>query len=65
MPLGLGDGLTALGLVLVLEGLVLAAAPDGVKRLWAQLITRPSGLLRGIGLAAMAAGVAVVWLVRR
>jgi uncharacterized protein YjeT (DUF2065 family) len=29
------------------------------------LLARPPGLLRGIGLAAMAAGVLLVWLVRR
>jgi uncharacterized protein YjeT (DUF2065 family) len=63
--LGIGDGLTALGLVLVIEGLVLAATPEGAKRAWVMLASRPSGLLRGIGLGAMAAGVLVVWLVRR
>jgi len=65
VSLGVGDGLTALGLVLVIEGLVLAAAPQGAKRAWAMLLARPLGLLRGIGLGAMAAGVLLVWFVRR
>jgi uncharacterized protein YjeT (DUF2065 family) len=65
MSLGLGDGLTALGLVLVIERLVLAATPAGAKRAWAILLARPPGVLRAIGLGAMAAGVLLVWLVRR
>jgi uncharacterized protein len=64
MSLGLGDGLTALGLVLVIEGLVLAVTPEGAKRAWALLMARPPGLLRGIGLGAMTAGVLLVWFVR-
>ncbi len=64
MFLGLGDGLTALGLVLVIEGLVLAVTPEGAKRAWAMLIARPSAVLRAVGLGAMAAGVLLVWFVR-
>jgi uncharacterized protein YjeT (DUF2065 family) len=51
-------------LVLVIEGLVLAATPEGAKRAWAMLIARPPGVLRGFGLGAMAAGVLLVWFVR-
>jgi uncharacterized protein len=64
MPLGIGDGLTALGLVLVFEGLVLAASPKAAKRLSALMMSRPPALLRGVGLGAMAAGVVLVWFVR-
>jgi uncharacterized protein YjeT (DUF2065 family) len=64
MSLGLGDALTAFGLLLVFEGLVLAAAPETAKRAMAAILTRPAGLLRLVGVVAMAAGVAVVWLVR-
>jgi uncharacterized protein YjeT (DUF2065 family) len=64
MSLGVADGLTAVGLVLVIEGLVLAATPEGAKRAWAMLIARPPGVLRGFGLGAMAAGVLLVWFVR-
>ena len=55
MSLGFGDGLTALGLVLVIKGLVLAVTPEGAKRAWAMLMARPPGFFRGIGLGAMAA----------
>jgi uncharacterized protein len=64
MPLGLADALTAIGLMLVFEGLVLAAAPEAVKRALAGVLSRPPMLLRLAGVVAMAAGVAVVWLVR-
>ena len=64
MPLGIEDALTALGLVLVIEGLALAAAPEATKRALATMLSQPQGLLRLVGLGAMAAGVVVVWLGR-
>jgi len=56
--------LVAIGLVLVLEGVMYAAAPDAMKRMIAQMLVMPSGSLRMAGLVAMAAGVLLVWLVR-
>jgi len=56
---------TALALVLVIEGIVLALAPDGVKRAALQMTAIPSAALRFGGLAAACLGVAVVWLIRR
>ncbi len=64
MSLGLGDALTAIGLMLVFEGIVLAAAPETAKRAMAAILARPAGLLRLVGVVAMVVGVAVVWLVR-
>jgi uncharacterized protein YjeT (DUF2065 family) len=64
MPRGLADALTAVGLLLVFEGLMLAAVPEAAKRAMAAMLARPAGLLRIVGVVAMAAGVAVVWLVR-
>ena len=64
MPGGLADALTAIGLLLVFEGLMLAAVPETAKRAMAAMLARPAGLLRIVGVVAMAAGVAVVWLVR-
>lgn len=59
------DLATALALVLVIEGIVLALAPDGVKRAALQMTTIPSAALRIGGLVAACLGVAVVWLIRR
>ena len=54
----------ALGLVLVLEGLLYALAPDLAKRLAESVRDIPSDTLRTGGIAALALGVAVVWLAR-
>ena len=59
------DLATALALVLVIEGIVLALAPDGVKRAALQLNGVPSGALRIGGLVVACLGVVVVWLIRR
>jgi uncharacterized protein len=64
MPGGLTDLGAAIGLVLVIEGLVLAVAPGMPKRLVAALAEVAEPRVRLLGLVALAAGVAVVWLVR-
>jgi uncharacterized protein len=64
MASGLGDVLTALGLLLVIEGLTFAAAPERAQRALAALLLQPPGLLRAVGVVAMLAGVVLVWAVR-
>jgi uncharacterized protein len=59
------DLTTALALVLVIEGIVLALAPDGIKRAALQMTAIPSGALRIGGLVGACLGVAAVWLIRR
>jgi uncharacterized protein YjeT (DUF2065 family) len=59
------DFLTAIGLVLVIEGILYALAPEAMKRLMGQVREAPAGLLRAAGLAAVAVGVLVVWLLRQ
>jgi uncharacterized protein YjeT (DUF2065 family) len=59
------DLATGLALVLVIEGIVLALAPDGMKRMALQMAAIPAGALRIGGLAAACLGVAAVWLIRR
>jgi uncharacterized protein YjeT (DUF2065 family) len=61
---GWSDLVTALGLVLVIEGVLLALFPDGLKRMVAELITKPSQSLRFGGVVSAAIGVGVIWLVR-
>ena len=55
---------TAIGLVLVIEGLVLALAPDAIRRMWETLKEQPNESLRRIGLGAVMLGVFIVWLSR-
>ena len=64
MAPGLADVLTAFGLMLVIEGLTFAAAPGSAKRALATLLLQPAGLLRGVGIFAMLAGLTLVWVVR-
>lgn len=56
--------LTAIGLVLVLEGLFYALAPYGAKRMMSLAQSLSEEQLRLGGLVAIAAGVAVVWTAR-
>ncbi|ETD84103.1 DUF2065 family protein [Rhodobacter capsulatus] len=55
---------TALGLVLVIEGLALVLAPSRIVEVLALLVSLGPVGRRRIGLAAVAAGVGVVALVR-
>jgi uncharacterized protein YjeT (DUF2065 family) len=64
MSVGWGDFVTAVGLVLVIEGVLLAMAPDRLKHALAALLSRPAGALRVSGLVVAALGLVVVWLVR-
>jgi len=58
------DFLAAMGLVLVVEGLVYGGFPNLARRLATQLLATPEPALRMAGLAAIAAGVGIVWLAR-
>ena len=61
----MSDLVTAIGLVLIIEGLVYAAAPARFKAMMARLEDIPDEALRMGGLIAVAAGVAIVWLARQ
>ena len=60
----MSDFLAAIGLVLVIEGLVYGGFPQLAKKLGAEVQTMPENVLRIGGLVAIAAGVGIVWLVR-
>lgn len=55
----------AIGLLLVIEGLALALAPSRIEDLLRAFAEMPVETRRLIGLGAIAAGVLIVWLVRR
>lgn len=61
---GAGDLVTALGLVLVIEGGLWALAPGALKRMFAAALDFDDAAFRRIGLGAAIVGVFVVWLVR-
>ncbi len=58
------DLLTALGLVLVIEGAAYALFPGGIQRACEWLRQGSAGWMRRIGLLAMATGLVVIWLSR-
>ncbi len=55
---------TGLALVLVIEGILYALFPEGMKRVAARAMMVPPQILRAAGLLAAAFGVVVVWLLR-
>jgi len=55
----------ALGLVLVVEGLAIALAPSRLEDALAMLARLTRDQRRMLGLAALAVGVALVWLARQ
>lgn len=56
--------LCALGLAFVLEGVLWAAFPEGMRRTMLELTQAPSAMLRGCGLAALCVGLLLVALGR-
>jgi uncharacterized protein YjeT (DUF2065 family) len=60
----MSDFLAALGLVLILEGLLFAAFPEMAKRAMVQALETPEATLRTIGIVSAVIGLAAIWLVR-
>lgn len=60
----MGDLVVALGLVLVIEGLIWALSPDFGTRLLEAASRLPENTLRTAGAVSVAAGFFLVWLVR-
>jgi len=60
----LPDLLTALALVLVIEGIFYALFPDAMKRMMATILRISSSYLRSAGLLAAIIGLVIVWLIR-
>ncbi|MGH1418552.1 MAG: DUF2065 domain-containing protein [Hyphomicrobiaceae bacterium] len=58
------DLVAALGLVLVIEGLLWAVWPDAAMRLLQIVSKTPGNTLRVVGLSSMAIGVLIVWIAR-
>jgi uncharacterized protein YjeT (DUF2065 family) len=56
--------IVALGLVLVIEGMLWALAPGLGRKLLQAAAETPESKLRLVGAAAVALGVFVIWLVR-
>lgn len=55
---------TAVGLVLVIEGLLYAVAPGGLKRMMSMAQSMSDDQMRTGGVVAIALGVGIVWVGR-
>ena len=64
MSLNFSELLAALGLLLVLEGIAPFLHPQGMKRVFARLLTLRDRELRFAGLGSMLVGVILLFLVR-
>jgi uncharacterized protein YjeT (DUF2065 family) len=60
----MSEFIVAIGLVLVIEGLVFAGFPAGAKRLAASAMESPESALRIAGIASAVIGLVLIWLVR-
>ncbi|WP_367279150.1 DUF2065 domain-containing protein [uncultured Roseibium sp.] len=56
--------MTALGLVLVVEGVLYALAPGGMKAVMRSALETSDQTLRVAGLVAAGVGVFLVWIIR-
>jgi hypothetical protein len=58
------DFAAALGLLLVVEGILPFLNPRGIKRALAAMATMEDGALRTAGAVSMLAGLLLLWLIR-
>ncbi|MFN3687874.1 DUF2065 domain-containing protein [Salinarimonas sp.] len=60
----MADLITALGLVLAVEGLLYAAFPEGMRKAMLTAAQTPADTMRIVGIVCAVAGVGLIWLMR-
>lgn len=60
----MNDFITALALVLVIEGLIYATMPGIMKHMVEQMLALPNDRLRLVGVLLAAMGVMLTWIIR-
>lgn len=60
----MSDLVAALGLVLVLEGILYAGFPQAARTFMRRALELPENTLRAAGLVGLALGLAIIWLSR-
>lgn len=58
------DFIVAIGLVLVIEGLLYAVFTDQLKAMMTEVLGMPTSTIRLVGVAVAAIGVLIVWFVK-
>jgi uncharacterized protein YjeT (DUF2065 family) len=64
MSIAWPDLAAALGLLLVVEGILPFVSPRGIRRALERMSAMDDSVLRAAGAASMLAGVAILWLAR-
>ena len=62
--LWLSFALIGFGLILIIEGLIYAIFPEGMKKLLTRMIDMPVSALRSGGLVAAVIGLALLWTMK-
>ena len=60
----MSDFIVAIGLVLVIEGLMFSAFPATAKRAMESVQQSPDGALRSVGIISAVIGIALIWAIR-
>ncbi len=60
----MSDLLTGLGIAMVLEGFLWAAATDSARKMVIELVQMPDATLKPVGWVIVAAGAGLVWMIR-
>ena len=64
LGLWLSLALIGFGLIMVVEGLIYAIAPEGMKKLLLRMVELPASTLRTAGLFSAIIGLALLWAVK-
>jgi uncharacterized protein YjeT (DUF2065 family) len=59
------DLIAALGLALMVEGILFAAFPDGMRKAMYEAAQSPSDRMRIVGIVSAIIGLGIIWLVRQ
>ncbi len=57
------DLLTAIALLLILEGLLPFASPESIKKVYKTMSETPESTLRKVGLASIVAGLVLLYII--
>ncbi|MDE2330777.1 MAG: DUF2065 domain-containing protein [Bradyrhizobium sp.] len=63
--LAVADFVIGVGVLLVLEGVMLAASPAWMRRAMKSALATPDNILRAVGIGSAVAGLILIWIIRR
>ncbi len=63
-PIAFADFLIGVGMLLVIEGLIFAAAPGWMRRAMESVLHTPDHILRLTGIGTAIFGLVMIWLIR-